>query len=304
MFFILTLLLSATCLNAQTVTFAQFFELNGTNDFVFTNNGVNAASFKTIPGGSSISFIYQGITGLPQELRGPQNAHIVVSATTTNQASTNTGGRTVQPFDQPYSIQVLRDTAASVGTGSGSRTNLLTVTITPSTSTYSTISGDTGGSAAGYTATTPNQNVVYTSDFINFVSNQGSERNLSLSFSSVVQSFAMGNGGFLSSFEAAGSGTFASNPGPTYNVPTAAAAAVSGRVLNLKGRGVANARVILTDSYGETAVARTNGFGYYSFSSVATGQTVIFSVSSKQYSYMPKVLNVSEELNGFDFVPQ
>lgn len=303
MLFILLVLLSATCLNAQTVTFAQFFELNGSNDFIFTNNGTTA-NFKTIPNGSPISFIYQNVANLPMELRGPQTAHIVVTAATGNQASNTNSGRTVQPFDQAYTIKVLRDAPAAAGSGLGSRTNLLSITITPSNNNYSIISGDTGGNAAGYSATTPNQDVLYTSDFINFVSNQGSERNLSLSFSSVVQSFAMGTGGFLSSFAAAGSGTFASNPGPTYNVPTSASTVISGRVLNLKGRGVANARVNLTDAFGQTTAARTNSFGYYTFSSVPTGQTAIFTVSSKQYSYMPRVLNVSEELNGFDFVPQ
>ena len=41
-----------------TTTFAQFFEQNGTQDFVFTNN-TTSATFNTVSGGSPIFFIFQ-----------------------------------------------------------------------------------------------------------------------------------------------------------------------------------------------------------------------------------------------------
>ena len=299
--FILMLLFSTTFLNAQTVTFAQFFEKNGTNDFVFKNNG-GSASFSTIFGGSPINFTYQNIAGLPAQISGIQSAHIFVSGTTTTPAFIN-ATRTVQPFDQTFTIQILRDTAAPAGIGTGSRTNLLTAFVTVSGISLSDLSGNTGASSAAYTASTPNQVVTYTSDFIDF-GNIAAERNLALSFSSVEPSYMLGGGGFLTNFTAAGSGTFASNPGPTYMPPSAAPAIISGRVLNPNGRGIANARVTVTDSSGNTTTRLTNSFGYYRFLEIESGQTVIFSVFSKQYVYAPKVLNVSEELDGFDFIPQ
>ena len=302
--FILMLLFSPTLLNAQTVTFAQFIESNGTNDFVFTND-TSSANFRTIPNGSPVMFMYfqNIIAGLPLELRGPQSARIYITTTTTTVASSN-GNRTIQPFDQIFTIQIIRDTPTSFGVGTGLRTNLLTATITPNGTSYSELAGDTGSEAAAYTASTPNQFVTFTSDFINFETGMGTDRNLALSFSSVTPSFSIGTGGFLRSFTAAGSGTFASNPGPTYMPITAASATINGRVVNLKGRGVANARITMTDSSGRLSIARTNSFGYYTFSDVQSGQTVILTVSSKQYGYAPRVLNVTENLDGFDFVPQ
>ena len=298
---IIMLLFSATFLNAQTVTFAQFFEANGSNDFAFVNNGANA-SFNTVSGGSAISFVYQNIAGLPGELSGPQAAHIYVTAATNTPATLN-GNRTVQAFDQTFTIQILRDTPASLLIGSGSRTNLLTAVITSTGASTADLTGDNGGSSAAYTATTPNQILNFTSDFLDF-SAPVTERNLALSFSSVEPSYSMGNGGFLRSFGAAGSGTFASNPGPIYNPPTAAASSVGGRVFNAKGRGVANARVILTESSGAAHAVLTNSFGYFKFPEVETGQTVVINVLSKQSLYSPKVLNITSELDGLSFLPE
>ncbi len=302
-FILLTLMLlwSATFLNAQTATFAQFLEVNGSNDFAFSNSG-SGASFNTISGGSAITFVYQNIAGLPPELQGNQAAHIYVYGNTNTPAFIN-AGRTVQPLSQTFTIQILRDEPSSQGSGMGMRTNLLTATVTSSGSSTSDLTGDSGGSAAAYTATTPNQMVTYTSDFLDF-SAPLVERNLALSFSSVNPAFNVGGGGFLTNFTAAGSGTFASNPGPTYNPPTAAPSMVSGRVLNSQRRGVANARVMLTNSSGQTFAVRTNSFGYYKFSDIESGQTVIISVFAKQYTYTPRVLNISAELDGMDFMPQ
>ncbi len=298
---IVMMLFSATFLNAQTVTFAQFFEVNGSNDFAFINNG-SSATFNTVAGGSEISFVYQNIAGLPGELSGPQAAHIFVSAGTSTPAMFN-GNRTVQSFNQTFTIQILRDTPASLLIGSGSRTNLLTVVVSSTGTSTADLTGDSGGSAAAYTATTPNQVLTFTSDFLDF-SAPTTERNLALSFSSVEPNYSMGNGGFLRSFGAAGSGTFASNPGPVYNPPTAAGSPIGGRVFNARGRGVANARVILTESSGVAHAVLTNSFGYFKFPEVETGQTVVINVLSKQYIYSPKVLKITSELDGLSFLPE
>ncbi len=84
-------------------------------------------------------------------------------------------------------------------------------------------------------------------------------------------------------------------------IVTAAAVSVSGRVLTNTNRGLMNAVVYLTDQAGNTRAARTNPFGYYQFNDIPSGQTVIMSVVSKRYQFAPQVLNVSEDIQNFDF---
>lgn len=293
-FFIITLLFTATSTNAQTVTFAQFFQTNASNDFVFTNNGTNGTFTATSP----VIFRYSNIAGLPPELQGDQMATVTVSAVTTTPVLV-TAGRLIQPFNQTFTIRITRNAPATVG--SGSRTNLLSAVVTPATSN-SDISGDLNGNAAAYTATTPNQNILFSSDFITFPA-LGS-RNFALSFSSVNPVLSIGPGGFANSFTAAGTGTFAANPGPTNQFPpTSAAVSVSGRVLGKNGRGLANAQVKLTNSEGEVFYALTNPFGYYRFYGIPVGETIVVTVTGKRNSYEPKALNVGEEIAGLDFVP-
>src|SRR5215207_3685910 len=84
-FFIFLTISTGTLLQAQTITFAQFFERNGSQDFVFTNN-TSSATFQTVTNGSPILFVYQNISGLPPQLQGPQEAHLFITATTTTPA--------------------------------------------------------------------------------------------------------------------------------------------------------------------------------------------------------------------------
>jgi hypothetical protein len=85
--------------------------------------------------------------------------------------------------------------------------------------------------------------------------------------------------------------------------PTAASASVSGRVLDLSGRGISNARVSLQNQQGEIVWAITNPFGYYSFASVEVGQTYVVSVAHKQYSFNPRTISLSDDVTGLDFTP-
>ena len=291
---ILTVLFLTSFLNAQTTTFAQFTERIGGQDFVFTNRGANA-SFETVAGGSPVSFTYLNVAGLPAELQGPQNAREFVVASTTAPATTTAGNRTIQPFNSTFTIEILRDVPFN------GNNNLLTATISPNT-TPPDLSGDQGAQSAGFTASTPVQNVLFTSSFISFAGS--TSRDLGLTFSSVQPVYSLGTT-FLSSFTAAGAGTFATNQLPTFQlVPTAATVSVSGQVLAPKGRGLANARVTLTNSSGETFSTLTDSFGYYQFSDVVAGDTVIIEVKSKLYTYPVQVLNLSEETNGLNFVAQ
>lgn len=86
--------------------------------------------------------------------------------------------------------------------------------------------------------------------------------------------------------------------------PTAASVTIGGRVLDIRGRGINRARVNLTDQNGETRAALTNSFGFYYFADVSAGQTYIFSVRHKQYTFAPQVLNVTEEIGDLNFTAQ
>lgn len=82
--------------------------------------------------------------------------------------------------------------------------------------------------------------------------------------------------------------------------PTAANVAVGGRI-TVGNKGLAQARVTLTDMNGETRSALTSPFGYYRFHDVAAGETYILSVFHKRYTFAPQVVSVMEEMNEVNF---
>lgn len=85
--------------------------------------------------------------------------------------------------------------------------------------------------------------------------------------------------------------------------PSAAASlfTIAGRVLTPDGRGLVNARVILTNASGAQRTAATSSFGFYSFTDVESGSYTA-SVSSKRYRFSAQVLSVSSALSNIDFV--
>lgn len=286
---------SVLTINAQTTTFAQFFERNGTQDFVFTNN-TSSANFDAVGGGSSIFFIYSNIASLDPSLQGVQNAHLFITTTTT-QPATNNAGTFTQPFDQTVTVQIIRDTPAPSGVGTGTRTHLLTAIFSPIGASQPAIVGS--GNSATFSATTPDHVVTFSSDFLRF--GLTTQRNLAFSYSSVTPGLALGGGSFLQSFTAAATGTFASNPPPIYAIPTAASVSVSGRVLTPNGRGLQNAQVTLTDANGTVHNAVTSSFGYYRFNEIESGQSVIISINSKRYRFNTQVVSVQDNISDMDF---
>lgn len=86
--------------------------------------------------------------------------------------------------------------------------------------------------------------------------------------------------------------------------PTSARVAVSGRVINTRGRGIYGVRVRLTDQRGETRWALTNAFGYYRLTDIEVGQAVVLTLKARgfrQFSEPTKVIFVSEEMNEVNF---
>ncbi len=87
--------------------------------------------------------------------------------------------------------------------------------------------------------------------------------------------------------------------GNAANVPTAS---ITGRVTTPSGLGLRNAAVILTDQYGGRRLATTSSFGIYTFSGAPIGPGYTLGVSSKRYRFSPRILDITQDLTGVDFV--
>ena len=87
-------------------------------------------------------------------------------------------------------------------------------------------------------------------------------------------------------------------------VVTAASVDVGGRVVTYNGRAISGARIILTDTQGNTRFTQTNSFGYYRFTEVAAGETYIFTVSHKRYRFAQpsQIFSINESLTNINFV--
>lgn len=85
--------------------------------------------------------------------------------------------------------------------------------------------------------------------------------------------------------------------------PTAASVSVGGRVVTADGRGIAKARVSITDQTGETRTALTNPFGYFRFDDIEAGQTYFISAQSKRYLFenQTQVVFVGDSITDLHF---
>lgn len=86
--------------------------------------------------------------------------------------------------------------------------------------------------------------------------------------------------------------------------PTAASVEVAGRVLDQSGRGIARSVVIISDSNGNVRQALTNAFGYYRFTGIESGRDYVVNVSSKSYTFQPRVLTVNDNVTDLDLVAE
>ncbi|HEX8564509.1 MAG TPA: choice-of-anchor Q domain-containing protein [Pyrinomonadaceae bacterium] len=88
--------------------------------------------------------------------------------------------------------------------------------------------------------------------------------------------------------------------------PTAASVTVGGRVKTADGRGIRNVIVTITFPSGEQRSVVSGALGYYRFSDVPAGETYVFTVVAKRYSFtQPSLLrNIAGDDNGIDFIAQ
>jgi hypothetical protein len=233
-------LATATLSAAQAVpvTFAQYIQQNGAlQEWAITTAG-NITKI-TATGGVFISF--SGVPGLP--FAGPESAIFSLTATSTQLGNCSVSCGTGDSFVQAgYS-----GSFSFIDSGSAPGANLLSGTFSVSGNPAdsgaqfkSTIGGTGGGVAASTTIDNLNQ-VVFNSDYLIF-QNQTQET-ATFSLSSLIPNFVTGpvvanqaRPG-TGTFNASGSGTFSSNPGPTTLVPEPAS-------MLLLGSGLVGAAMI------------------------------------------------------------
>jgi hypothetical protein len=206
---------AAVPVHADTKTFGQF--LQRTPDarlFQYVKQDSGAAKKATIrttgtETGNTLAsipiFYILSAPGLPVDLTGLQNAHLTVSFVS-NLGTTGGGLDRVQLFDTVTAgtISIIRDVAAAEG--SGTRTNLLTVSFTNAEL-------DASNNAGSFTfKTMPTSVITYTSDFLSF--DAGAAKDFSFSFSGASPTFSapLGSSGRTDRFS--GTGTFAITPVP------------------------------------------------------------------------------------------
>ncbi len=85
-------------------------------------------------------------------------------------------------------------------------------------------------------------------------------------------------------------------------IPTAAGATVAGQVLAADRRGIANAVVTIEGANGARQSVRTSSFGYFSIEGLTVGESYVFSVRSKRHSFAPRIVSVTEDIAGLEFV--
>jgi hypothetical protein len=193
---------AATPSFAISVTFGQFVQAGGGQMFTGTYTSFDILgvpfTYNSVSADAQVYFYY--LATVPPALQGPQLAHLVLHATSFDQASDNGVVTSQEGYQGMFTI--------TLATPIDGKSNLLS-------GTFNGIGGKLSGTSGGTSATLqdstpPVGEVVFTSDFLDFDS-QGVQE-FSFSFSSVIQNFSRNSQtGYLNPFTAAGSGTFSAD---------------------------------------------------------------------------------------------
>lgn len=87
--------------------------------------------------------------------------------------------------------------------------------------------------------------------------------------------------------------------------PTAAGVSISGRVLTADGRGIRNARIVVTgNTLVEPLYAQTSTFGYYTIEGLRAGETYVVTVNSKRFLFSTpsRVITALDNVTELDFI--
>ncbi|MBK9215519.1 MAG: carboxypeptidase regulatory-like domain-containing protein [Chloracidobacterium sp.] len=102
-----------------------------------------------------------------------------------------------------------------------------------------------------------------------------------------------------------GTGVIQGGWGMEFQVPTAASASISGRVMTADGRPIRNATVTITgNSLMEPRTFQTGTFGYYMFDGLQTGETYVVTVNSRRFTFQvpARVISLIDNVVDADFV--
>lgn len=217
-------MLSATVATAEPITFAQFQQTTGTDTFRVTNGTGSTGTLSTI-GTPMVNFSFLRPAMQAAGL-GNNDAIFNLTGTITTPANVMVlpGPDPINQLVNSGTLSFTRTTAASVG--SGSRTNLLTISFT-----NAILTGSVGSTSGSLLASTPDSVLLFTSDFLNF--DNTIARDFALALSSITGG-GLGRANAsesLRAFTADATGTFSSDPAPLSGVPEPAA-------LGLLGLGV------------------------------------------------------------------
>ena len=96
---------------------------------------------------------------------------------------------------------------------------------------------------------------------------------------------------------------YADNLSFILTVPSAASAAIAGRVILPDGRGIGNVGLTLILPTGEINSVQTNSFGYYRFDEVFVGETYVLQIKSKRFRFAPDIfiLSLTGEITELNF---
>ncbi len=86
--------------------------------------------------------------------------------------------------------------------------------------------------------------------------------------------------------------------------PTAAEVTVSGSVKTAAGRGINNVFISMTGANGETRTIQSSSFGFFRFDNVAVGETYIFTVKAKRFTFAQPTLvrSIFDDTDDINFV--
>lgn len=83
---------------------------------------------------------------------------------------------------------------------------------------------------------------------------------------------------------------------------TAAPVRIGGRVFDLFGCGISNARIKISDSSGNSRTTLTNSFGYYEFADLAAGETYFLTTVHKNHQFSTQIIFANEDREDVNFV--
>jgi hypothetical protein len=225
---------------AAPITFAQFVETNGVQDWSITESTSGLTTTTTVAEAGTVYFSFQGAGAQPFG-GAPMLANFTLNATSTSLGSCNNSCGGGDGFSQAGYSGTFSFTDGIAGSlfGSNFLSGTFAVTGSPST-TGAQFTSNLGSGNAGFTASATAGNLnqlVMTSAYVAFPITTTQEV-ASFSLSSLIPNFAITTPVAVAaypsgSFTAAGTGTFSSNPAPLVTPEPGALVLIGGGLLGI-----------------------------------------------------------------------